>query len=351
MINLENLKKGANNLLRNCADISDQDTLLIISEDPALSWYEKDISDAVSEMANNMGIKTKVLEVGGPQNDSKNKLTEIINDFDCTIFFARIGDQDRFDTSSFKTKRVMSYARSVENLASKFGRTHHQSLIELKKAINTIFSNGGSIQVSCPLGTNISGEIPNVTIDESADVGVLRFPMLVPTPVSAKNFSGEVVLTKFLTPSRSKVYDPPSLELKKDVICNVEKGKILGFEGDSQIVQEVKNHYNHISELFDIERDNIDSWHAGIHPGTYYEKTIAENPDRWSNTIFGSPRFLHFHTCGNYSPGEICWMVENHTVKIDGVPLWENGILKIFNFLETKKCVDNWVELQQLFIS
>ena len=104
MINLENLKKGANNLLINCADISDQDTLLIISEDPALGWYEKDISDAVSKIANNMGIKTKVLEVGGPQNDSKNKLTEIINDFDCTIFFARIGDQDRFDTSSFKPK-------------------------------------------------------------------------------------------------------------------------------------------------------------------------------------------------------------------------------------------------------
>ena len=71
MTNLENLKKGAINLLRNCAEITDQDTLLIISEDPALGWYQKDISDAVNEMANNIGIKTKVIEVGGPQNDSK----------------------------------------------------------------------------------------------------------------------------------------------------------------------------------------------------------------------------------------------------------------------------------------
>ena len=351
MINPENITKGAKNILENCADLSKNQTLLIISEDPVLGWYNKDITDALAAEAKGMSIKTTILEVGGPQNDSKSKLTEIIDDFDCTIFFARIGDQDRFDKSSFNTKRVMSYARSAENLASKFGCTHHQALIELKKAINTIFSKGGNVKITCPLGTNISGELPKLKIDESTDVGVIRFPMLVPMPISAKSFSGKVALSKYLTPTGSKVYDPPNLVLKKDIFSIVEQGKIIDFEGDEETINRVKNHYNDISKMFNIEKYNIDSWHAGIHPGTYYDFPIEDDPDRWSNTIFGSPKFLHFHTCGDYAPGEICWMVKNHSIIIDGEPLWKDGQLVVNNFIETKDCIDKWVDLKELFIN
>ena len=351
MINPEKITKGAKNILENCADLSKNQTLLIISEDPLLGWYNKDITDALAAEAKGMGIKTTILEVGGPANESKSKLTEVIDDFDCTIFFARIGDQDRFDKSSFNTKRVMSYARSAENLASKFGCTHHQALIELKKAINTIFSKGGNVKITCPLGTNISGKLPKLKIDESTDVGVLRFPMLVPTPISAKSFSGQVALSKYLTPTGSKVYEPPNLELKKDIFSIVEQGKILDFEGDEETINRVKNHYNDISKMFNIEKYNIDSWHAGIHPGTYYDFPIEDDPDRWSNTIFGSPKFLHFHTCGDYAPGEICWMVENHSIIIDGEPLWKDGLLVANNFIETKDCIDKWVDLKELFIN
>ena len=351
MIKPENIAKGAKNILENCADLSKNQTLLIISEDPVLGWYKKDITDALAEEAKGMGIKTTILEVGGPQNDSKSTLTEVIDDFDCTIFFARIGDQDRFDQSSFNTKRVMSYVRSAENLASKFGCTHHQALIELKKAINTIFSKGGNVKITCPLGTNISGELPKLKIDESKDVGVIRFPMLVPTPISAKSFSGKVALSKYLTPTGSKVYDPPNLELKKDIFSIVERGKISDFEGDEETINRVKNHYSDISKMFNIEKYNIDSWHAGIHPGTYYDFPIEDDPDRWSNTIFGSPKFLHFHTCGDYAPGEICWMVENHSIIIDGEHLWKDGLLVANNFIETKDCIDKWVDLKELFIN
>ena len=73
MIYSENLKKGVKNLLNNCANISKNETLVIILEDPALGWYKKDIADAVKKEAEEAGIKTTILEVGGPQNDSKNK--------------------------------------------------------------------------------------------------------------------------------------------------------------------------------------------------------------------------------------------------------------------------------------
>jgi hypothetical protein len=51
------------------------------------------------------------------------------------------------------------------------------------------------------------------------------------------------------------------------------------------------------------------------------------DPDRWSNSVFTSPRWLHFHTCGAYAPGEICWMVGEPKVEVDGKALWREGRL------------------------
>ena len=351
MTSSQNLEKGAHNLLKNCANLLTDQKLIIISEDPSLGWYSSDITHYIKKAATEMGIKTSILEVGEPQNDSKSKLTDIIEDFDCVLFFARIGDQDRFEKSHFKTKRVMSYVRNLENLGSTFGHTHHHSLIELKKAINSIFSKGGLVKITCPLGTSVEGNLPQTIIDESSDVGVLRFPMLVPTPVSAKKFSGKVVLTKYLTPSGSKVYEPASLALKSNIFTIIKDGKIEGFEGDNETIKNVEKHYHKISKMFNISKNIVDSWHAGIHPGTYYNKSIEENPDRWSNTIFGSPKYLHFHTCGDYPPGEICWMIENPSITIQNIPLWENGNLMLKNFQETSSLLEKWVDLKKLFVN
>ena len=169
MTSSQNLEKGAHNLLKNCANLSTDQKLIIISEDPSLGWYSSDITHYIKQFASKMGIKTSILEVGEPQNDSKSKLTNIIEDFDCALFFARIGDQDRFEKSYFKTKRVMSYVRNLENLGSTFGHSHHHSLIELKKAINSIFSKGGFIKITCPLGTSVEGNFCLLYTSDAAD--------------------------------------------------------------------------------------------------------------------------------------------------------------------------------------
>ena len=76
------------------------------------------------------------------------------------------------------------------------------------------------------------------------------------------------------------------------------------------------------NQKFGIDPDAIHSWHAGIHPACAYEGEAARDPDHWSNTVFTNPRFLHVHTCGANPPGEICWMVLDRTVKVDGVAIW-----------------------------
>ena len=131
----------------------------------------------------------------------------------------------------------------------------------------------------------------------------------------------------------------------------IKEGKIEGFEGDNETINNVEKHYQKISKMFNISKNIVDSWHAGIHPGTYYNKPIEENPDRWSNTIFGSPKYLHFHTCGDYPPGEICWMIENPSITIQDIPLWENGNLMLKNFEETRYLLEKWVDLKKLFVN
>ena len=103
------------------------------------------------------------------------------------------------------------------------------------------------------------------------------------------------------------------------------------------------------SKIFNIEHNIVHSWHAGLNPGIRYSHSIEENPDRWSNTIFPSPKYLHFHTCGDYAPGEICWMIANPTIAIDNIPIWEKGILKLHSFDECIQQLQNSSDLRNLY--
>ena len=57
--------------------------------------------------------------------------------------------------------------------------------------------------------------------------------------------------------------------------------------------------------------------------------------ERWGQgRLRQSTRYLHFHTCGNYAPGEIAWTLFDASAEFDGVPkFWENG--ELVRFLDT----------------
>ena len=344
------LNKSINNLLNNCAELNENDTLLIISEDSKFGWYDKDISIAVYDYAKNkLGLSTELLIVGEPKNNAKDTLEKIIDNYDCAIFFARIGDQERFEKPLSNTKRIMSYVRNIDSLCSLFASTNYEEMKKFKDVINKIIFDADNIEISCPLGTNLKGTIDKKNINQNKDTSIVRFPVVVPSPILAKNFSGEVVLDGYLTSTGSKVYEPISLKIESPVTATILNGKIANLNGEKKVVEKIVKHYETVSKIFNIDHDIVHSWHAGINPGIHYSNSVEENPDRWSNTIFPSPKYLHFHTCGNYAPGEICWMIANHNIKIDNVPLWENGILKVCSFDETIQHLQNSSDLRNLY--
>ncbi len=348
MIEAENLNTGAENLIENCANLVRGETVLVVREDPSLGWYDAAAPEAAITVARKLGIEPSIMDVGGPQSKIDPVLIEAVRRHDCTIFFARIGDQDRFAEPPPGCRSVMVYSRDAGALASAYGRTDHRAMVEVKRLVNELCAGAETIRITCPLGTELNG-VPDVdSAEQMADVSVARFPLAVPAPVIASGFSGRVALANYLTTTGSMPYEPSAIPIDDIVFAEISAGRIKRFTGPSQTVERIEHHYDRVAELFQLDRNNVHSWHAGIHPACAYHGKISDDPDRWSNNIFANPRFLHFHTCGDYAPGEICWMVLDPTIGLDGVSLWENGKLCLSNFERAARQIEKWPQLKQL---
>ena len=157
--------------------------------------------------------------------------------------------------------------------------------------------------------------------------------MLLPFGLNAPSLrlggSNVILQTKFnINRDIPRHYEPACLKLDDVSFVDVDAGRIVKFTGDANQVSAIEDHYKTVADQFAIDVGVIDTWHAGIHPACSYAAESCEDPDRWSNSVFTNPRFLHFHTCGNYAPGEICLMVLDPTVIVDGVKLWDAGRLR-----------------------
>jgi hypothetical protein len=341
--------RATDNLLMNCAGLTPESSLLIVHENRELGWYDAALVEVILTAANRIGIETQTLEVGAPGNQRNDKLLAAMQLCDCTLFLSRIGDQDRFATPTPGKKIVMCYVRNVDMLVSDFAATSYQAMVEMKLALDKLFGQAQHIEISCPLGTHCDiGPKAEQTPGEH-DVTLQRFPMGVVSPIEASRLSGRVALSDYLTPTGSCVYEPASLALAEPVFAVVEAGRIMEFEGAPQVIAQVEQHYRMVAELYDIDASFIHSWHVGMHPGLSYDQSAADNPDRWSNTIFNHPRILHFHTCGEYAPGEICWILKDPTIVLDGDPIWEHGVPRLDKFEATRNCLHKWPELEALY--
>ncbi|MBI1386566.1 MAG: hypothetical protein GC150_16790 [Rhizobiales bacterium] len=343
------LRRGARNLLLDCAGLAPGERLLLVHERPDLGWYDRGAADALADAARRIGAEVSMVEVDGPANAPSPSLAAAMARNDVTVFLARIGDQGRFDAVPAGQRRVMSYARTAAQLASAFGTTPYAATKALKEAVDDILLSARHIEITCPDGTAVSGTPPLAV--PRADVTVRRFPLGVPQPVSARGFSGRVALRDYLTPTGSRVYEPACIPLEATVHAHFEAGRLDRLSGPAGVVALIEEHYEHVAGLFGIDRAVVHSWHAGFHPACGFSGRPADDPDLWSNSVFNSPRALHFHTCGDYAPGEICWLVPQPTVTVDGTALWQDGRLHAERFEPTARCLEVHPALQELFSS
>ncbi len=317
---------GAENLLRNCGGLASGDRLLILREAPGQGYYDDTICDAILCCACDLEIDTTVRilpfdPMGGAMSP---ELVVAMRAADRTLFLSRSGDQIRFSADMAGIRPIMSYALDRDMLASGFGWASYQGFVALKNATQDLLSNAREIRVTCPLGTDFSG--PGARFcPTAADVTVDRFPMLVFAPVPVAGFSGVVVQDGFLVGTGSKFYHPYAMALDQPIAIHFENAVLSDITGAPRDVDAAKAHYRHVGEMFGLDPFTMHSWHAGIHPGCACKTPAAENFERWSGSAFGNPRLLHFHTCGDYAPGEISLNVLDPTIAVDGVAIWSSG--------------------------
>ncbi len=332
------LAAGADNLLLNCIGAGPGDRLLVVREDARHGFYDCTAPAFVADRARVLGILVEEIEVGPPGTcrDLPAAATDAMAEVDHTVFFARLGDQLRFDGLPGRSTGTVSYAYDAACLGSGFGTTPHALMREIKSCIERRIVRAERIEVTCPLGTHLAGSPLGFTDDETGEVRIRRFPLTVFKPVPAFGFSGRVALSRWLIGSGSRYYEPYEACLDATVFAILDQGRVVDLEGPPAVVAAARAHHERVGAMFGIDPFFVHSWHAGFHPQTLYPLPARHNPARWSALAFGSPRYLHFHVCGDVPPGEICWTVIDPTITIDGEPAWLEGRLALAKTEEAK---------------
>lgn len=347
----ETLHRGVYNLLSECAEARPGETLVILFEDPMLGHYGPGLAPAIAAAAADYGLSVRTIEV--PFVPEASALPEEIGaelTGDCHVLFvARLGDQLRFQSMPRGVRPIVSYALDMPMLASPFGVASYTAFIELKSAFNRLFGAADEIRVTCGRGTDYRGRVVPVDADETPDVSIKRFPLSIFAPLDASGFRGRVAVAHFLAGTGSRYYTPFALPLRDTIFAEIGGGRLVDWQGPSDVVASARAHYDHVADLFGIDRDAVHSWHAGMHPGCAYGQAAADNVERWSGGAFGNPRLLHFHTCGAYAPGEICWNVVDPTIAVDGRIIWERGRIMTDRVPEVRDILSRYPDVARLF--
>ncbi len=323
----DRLEAGVQNLLVNCGQCLPGQRLLLVHETEDDGYYGPGLMSSIKAGAERLGLVTDTHAVPllADVSDPDRELAAKLGEADCTVFLARLGDQIRFRRGNASMRQIISYALDREMLASPFGTIDYAAFLRLKELINHAIAQASDIHVTCPEGTDFRGG--HVQFPDQGDVTRKRFPVSVFSPVPAFNFRGRVAQNGFLTGTGSHYYTPWSCELKETLHIHFDGNRITGFDGSDRDVDAATAHYEFVGSKYGIETFHVHSWHAGIHPGCAHPQPASASFERWSGSAFGNPRLLHFHTCGAYPPGEISLNVLDPTVRLDGVPVWDNGML------------------------
>lgn len=345
------MRAGVENLLLNCIEAKQGDSLAIITEDSG-DYFSPSLGENIATLARSYSLEPRIVSTSFVEDATilPQQISDVLNDADHVLFLARLGDQVRFTELSGSSSKTMCYAQDEQSFSTEFCSADYRFFLAFKDMLDSAMWGDRTITITCPAGTRLEGKSPKGSCnDKTGDVTVKRFPLNVFRPISATTFSGVLALSKWLCPTGSRFYQPDHVLIDGVVFANVENGRIVDFDGVDSEVRKVRKHYNTIAEKYGIDRDIIHSWHAGIHPQNGYFGRAADNLTRWSGSGFGNPRYLHFHSCGDYAPGEICISVFDPTISVGGVDFWRNGKLLFAETPAAQELMAKYPGMQGIF--
>lgn len=347
------LQQGADNLFLEHMQLQSGDSCLIVLE-PDESLYEEEVAQVLTTRCHELGADVTVIEepLVSQADHFPTRVADLMRQVDHTLFLSRLGDYVRFIELPGTCTKTTSYTYNTALLASAYAtvpcrlmRTLHQKLeAELMAAKNW--------RICCPLGTDLSGTFcwPSLAGGEDDELLVTLFPVTTFKPVPCHSASGTVALSRWLMPGGAPKVEPAGLNFSGTVLCEVSDGAIQTIGGAAESADRVNKHYDHVATALGINRNRVHSWHLGMNPQTFFPHDADEDLDRWSAISFGSPRYLHFHTCGDEPPGEIAWSLFNCSVTIDGETFWEDGEFVWLQRDENRQLIESYPGAEPLLL-
>ena len=345
-------REGAQNLLRNCVGLQSGQQLLIVREPDSECYYDQLAPDTVEREAVSMGAQVHSLRtptVMGP-DDAPEFLRITLEHVDHTVFFSRIGDQMRFYPLPGPGTKTMCYALDAQMLAGEACRVPYQLTLETLSYVQSRLDHTTHWRVTCPSGTDISGSSEPVVgaPDPKTAFTIRLFPLGPFRTFSCAEASGRLV-SRWLPGSATHRYEPYGLILEEPVALMIEHGRIIDFEGPSRIAQMARDHYEHVGSCFDIDPFVVHSWHGGTNPKIFYPGSAESDIERWNGVLHSHPRYIHFHTCGAYNPGEIAVGLVDASVFINDEPYWEQGRLTLLDRDDAHELLDRYPGQENAF--
>ena len=82
--------------------------MLIVAENAKFGWYDNLIAHRVKNYCTKLQINTDLMVVEEPTGEILTQIRNLSRDYDCIIYFSRLGDLQRFENIHL-CKVVMSY--------------------------------------------------------------------------------------------------------------------------------------------------------------------------------------------------------------------------------------------------
>ena len=334
---------GARNLLIDCARIRPGDDVLLLTEPPGLGHYDDDLGPYLAAAAEALGARARLLaapQVAGPAETPADVMAAI-GAADHVIFLTRTGDQLRFHPLPGVGSKTMCYALDFEYLGDRFATTPFALMTELQARLSRRLAAAGSYRITCPNGTDLTANIVPDDARAGGDFTVRTFPAMILPPFPATAANGVLAVSHALTSTYIHDYPDSVIPLPETVRLTIEAGRIVGIDAEPELAARIERQLARVAGLFGGEALSLNSWHCGLNPATYYPAPALANIDRWSGIAFGSPRYTHFHMCGD-APGDVCGQVFDATIELDGEIVWDRGRLAFFESPENRTLIESF---------
>jgi hypothetical protein len=320
--------QGLANLLDNCLQVRPGQSVLVIHGSDC--FYDDDVITLFEAECRHRGLVVashRTLPVTRPEEMSP-KLVKLMQSTDFTVFFHSLGGMLRFVSIPDAGTLCMTFAATLEVLGSGFCTLDQRLMMDLMKNVQARMDQSKEWRITCPLGTDLrSPVVAPMSGGASGDGFTLRqFPIGSHRPMLASQMSGRLMIKWLLSTGVHRV-DPFGIELTAPVCAHVTNGRITEFTGAEHDVARVKARYAQMG-VHNANPDEtlvLNSWHAGIHPQGYCDTPVQADFERWITLAHHNPRMVHFHSCGDFNPGEIALPVIDPTISFDGEDLWRGG--------------------------